>query len=58
MGPICANGLLHAAAELHPSNVVSLADGVRGRRVVVAGALALEVLDSGPEGPAVLLKSR
>jgi NADPH:quinone reductase-like Zn-dependent oxidoreductase len=37
MGPICANGLLHAAAELHGTDVRSLADGVRGRRVVVTG---------------------
>ncbi|HEY8371699.1 MAG TPA: zinc-binding alcohol dehydrogenase [Pseudonocardiaceae bacterium] len=38
MGPICANGLLHAAAELHGSHVLSLGDGVRGRRVAVTGA--------------------
>jgi NADPH:quinone reductase-like Zn-dependent oxidoreductase len=38
MGPICANGLLHAAAELHGTDVRSLADGVRGRRVAVTGA--------------------
>ncbi len=38
MGPICANGLLHAAAELHGADVRSLADGVRGRRVAVTGA--------------------
>ncbi len=38
MGPICANGLLHAAAELHGTDVRSLADGVLGRRVVVTGA--------------------
>lgn len=38
MGPICANGLLHAAADLHGTDVRSLADGVRGRRVVVIGA--------------------
>jgi NADPH:quinone reductase-like Zn-dependent oxidoreductase len=37
MGPICANGLLHAAAELHGTDVRSLADGVRGRQVVVTG---------------------
>ena len=29
MGPICANGLLHAAADLHGTDVRSLADGVR-----------------------------
>lgn len=38
MGPICANGLLHAAAELHGTDVRALADGVRGRRVVITGA--------------------
>jgi threonine dehydrogenase-like Zn-dependent dehydrogenase len=38
MGPICANGLLHAAADLHGTSVRSLADGVRGRRVAVTGA--------------------
>jgi NADPH:quinone reductase-like Zn-dependent oxidoreductase len=38
MGPICANGLLHAAAELSGPDVRSLGDGVRGRRVVVVGA--------------------
>ncbi|MCA2175606.1 zinc-binding alcohol dehydrogenase [Nonomuraea glycinis] len=38
MGPICANGLLHAAADLHGPNVRRLGDGVHGRRVVVMGA--------------------
>jgi threonine dehydrogenase-like Zn-dependent dehydrogenase len=38
MGPICANGLLHAAADLRGGDVQSLADGVRGRRVAVTGA--------------------
>ena len=38
MGPICANGLLHAAAEQHGNDVRTLADGVRGRRVGVTGA--------------------
>jgi NADPH:quinone reductase-like Zn-dependent oxidoreductase len=38
MGPICANGLLHAAADLHGPDVRALSDGVRGRRVVVTGA--------------------
>jgi len=38
MGPICANGLLHAAADLHGPGVRSLADGVAGRRVAVTGA--------------------
>jgi threonine dehydrogenase-like Zn-dependent dehydrogenase len=38
MGPICANGLLHAAADLHGAGVRGLGDGVRGRRVAVTGA--------------------
>ncbi|HET6534442.1 MAG TPA: zinc-binding alcohol dehydrogenase [Actinoplanes sp.] len=38
MGPICANGLLHAAADLYGTDVRTLADGVRGRRVAVTGA--------------------
>jgi threonine dehydrogenase-like Zn-dependent dehydrogenase len=38
MGPICANGLLHAAADAVAGPVGSLADGVAGRRVVVTGA--------------------
>jgi threonine dehydrogenase-like Zn-dependent dehydrogenase len=38
MGPICANGLLHAAADLHGGGARDLADGVRGRRVAVTGA--------------------
>ncbi|TMR24080.1 zinc-binding dehydrogenase [Nonomuraea turkmeniaca] len=38
MGPICANGLLHAAHDLHGPAVQQLGDGVRGRRVVVMGA--------------------
>ncbi|MCP2361441.1 threonine dehydrogenase-like Zn-dependent dehydrogenase [Nonomuraea thailandensis] len=38
MGPICANGLLHAAHDLHGPAVRDLGDGVRGRRVVVVGA--------------------
>ncbi|MBN6056065.1 zinc-binding dehydrogenase [Nonomuraea sp. RK-328] len=38
MGPICANGLLHAAADLHGPAVRDLGDGVRGRRVAVVGA--------------------
>jgi threonine dehydrogenase-like Zn-dependent dehydrogenase len=37
MGPICANGLLHAAADLCGTDVRSLGDGVRGRRVAVVG---------------------
>ena len=38
MGPICANALLHAAADIHGTDVRGLADGVRGRRVAVTGA--------------------
>jgi Zinc-binding dehydrogenase len=38
MGPICANGLLHAAADLYGPAVQGLGDGVRGRRVAVTGA--------------------
>jgi NADPH:quinone reductase-like Zn-dependent oxidoreductase len=38
MGPICANGLLHAAAELRGVAVHGLGDGVAGRRVAVTGA--------------------
>ncbi|MGN9838466.1 zinc-dependent alcohol dehydrogenase [Nonomuraea sp. H19] len=38
MGPICANGLLHAAHDLHGPAVQQLGDGVRGRRIVVVGA--------------------
>ncbi len=37
MGPICANGLLHAAAEAVGNDVRHLGDGVRGRRVAVVG---------------------
>ena len=37
VGPICANGLLHAAADLG-GGVTDLGEGVRGRRVVVTGA--------------------
>src|SRR3954453_13595006 len=37
MGPICANGLLHAAADL-PGAGTDLGAGVRGRRVLVTGA--------------------
>jgi threonine dehydrogenase-like Zn-dependent dehydrogenase len=38
MGPICANGLLHAAADQHGTDVRSLADGVYGRRIAITGA--------------------
>ena len=38
MGPICANGLLHAAAERFGPGARGLSDGVAGRRVAVTGA--------------------
>jgi threonine dehydrogenase-like Zn-dependent dehydrogenase len=38
MGPICANGLLHAAADRYGGGVRSLSDGVRDLRVAVTGA--------------------
>ncbi|WP_329109974.1 zinc-binding alcohol dehydrogenase [Micromonospora sp. NBC_01699] len=38
MGPICVNGLLHAAADLVGADVRTVGDGVRGRRVAVTGA--------------------
>jgi threonine dehydrogenase-like Zn-dependent dehydrogenase len=38
MGPICANGLLYAAADLLGPTAVELGDGVRGRQVLVIGA--------------------
>lgn len=38
MGPICANGLLHAAAENVGRDVRLLGDGVRGLNVLVTGA--------------------
>jgi threonine dehydrogenase-like Zn-dependent dehydrogenase len=38
MGPICANGLLHAATEVVGRDVRTLGDGVRGRSVLVTGA--------------------
>ncbi|RKR92501.1 threonine dehydrogenase-like Zn-dependent dehydrogenase [Micromonospora pisi] len=44
MGPICVNGLLHAAADLYGPDVRTLADGVRGRRVAVTGAGVVGVL--------------
>jgi threonine dehydrogenase-like Zn-dependent dehydrogenase len=37
MGPICANGLLHAAADVRGIEVEGLADGVRGQRVLIVG---------------------
>ncbi|KWV29792.1 zinc-dependent alcohol dehydrogenase [Micromonospora rifamycinica] len=44
MGPICANGLLHAAADLCGTDVRSLGDGVRGRRVAVVGGGVVALL--------------
>jgi threonine dehydrogenase-like Zn-dependent dehydrogenase len=44
LGPICVNGLLHAAAELYGPDVRSIGDGVRGRRVAVTGAGAVALL--------------
>jgi NADPH:quinone reductase-like Zn-dependent oxidoreductase len=38
MGPICANGLLHAAADARAGTQLALGDGVRDRYVVVTGA--------------------
>ena len=38
MGPICANGLLHAAADAAGPGAIQLGDGVRGRHVLVTGA--------------------
>jgi threonine dehydrogenase-like Zn-dependent dehydrogenase len=38
LGPICANGLLHAAADASMGPVASLGEGVAGRRVLVTGA--------------------
>jgi NADPH:quinone reductase-like Zn-dependent oxidoreductase len=44
MGPICANGLLHAAVEAQCDAEVTLGEGVRGRRVLVVGAGAVGLL--------------
>ncbi|MEU9510000.1 zinc-binding dehydrogenase [Micromonospora sp. NPDC048170] len=44
MGPICANGVLHAAADLYGADVRSLGDGVRGRRVAVVGSGVVALL--------------
>ena len=38
MGPICANGILHAAAEWFGTGVRDISEGVAGRRVLVTGA--------------------
>jgi threonine dehydrogenase-like Zn-dependent dehydrogenase len=44
MGPICANGVLHAAAERARGDVDSLADGVRDANVLVTGAGVVGIL--------------
>jgi NADPH:quinone reductase-like Zn-dependent oxidoreductase len=44
MGPICANGLLHAAAEAVGRDVRRLGDGVEGRVVLVQGAGVIGLL--------------
>jgi hypothetical protein len=38
MGPICANGVLHADADLAGSRVSRLGEGLNGRKVLVTGA--------------------
>src|SRR6185503_10093588 len=74
MGPICANALLHAAADVCGTDIRSLADGVRGRRIAVTGAgvvglltalfarlhgaESVEVVDPDESDPAVELKTR
>ena len=37
MGPICANGVLHADEEAYGSDAQTFGCGVRGRRVLIAG---------------------
>jgi hypothetical protein len=44
MGPICANGLLHAAVEACGTDVRSLGDGVRGLRVAIVGGGVIGLL--------------
>jgi hypothetical protein len=44
MGPICANGLLHAAAQAGGGDTAGLAGGVAGRRVVVTGGGVIGLL--------------
>ena len=44
MGPICANGLLHAAAEAWGAGVRELGDGVAGRYVLVTGGGVIGLL--------------
>lgn len=60
LGPICANGLLHAAADLVGPRVDHLGAGVAGRRVLVTGAgligllTALFVREHGADEVAVV----
>ena len=55
MGPICANGVLHAAAEFAGEGADSLHQGVAGRTVLVTGAgvvgllTALLAVEAGAE---------
>jgi threonine dehydrogenase-like Zn-dependent dehydrogenase len=44
MGPICANGLLHAAADVAGPGTLQLGDGVRGRNVLVVGGGVIGLL--------------
>jgi threonine dehydrogenase-like Zn-dependent dehydrogenase len=44
MGPICANGILHAAADVVGHNVRDLSDGVQGRHVMVIGSGVVGIL--------------
>jgi threonine dehydrogenase-like Zn-dependent dehydrogenase len=45
LGPICVNGLLHAAAEVAGPDA-EVGDGVRGRRVLVTGAGTIGLLSA------------
>jgi NADPH:quinone reductase-like Zn-dependent oxidoreductase len=60
MGPICANGLLHAAAEVMRGDVRRLGDGVEGLQVLVYGGgvvgllTGLFALDHGAAAVAVV----
>ena len=60
LGPICANGLLYAAAEFAGRAAARLGEGVEGRRVVVTGAgligmlTGLLALEHGAEEVAVV----
>jgi hypothetical protein len=64
MGPICANGLLHAAAETCGTDIRSLGDGIRGRRIAVLGAGVVGLLTAlfarhhGPESIVVIDPTR